>query len=89
MIPLNRATMVYSMIGYECGEKPIFRSYSHAIAYDPEDHSFAAIGLSVEQYRGLDNIVLKYGDGYHPKWAGYILLAKSELVESFRQHFGK
>lgn len=80
--------MIYSMLGAE-GSKPIFRSYSHAIAYDPEDHSFAAIGLPVEQFRQLDNVVLKYGDGYHAKWAGYVLMNKAELVESFKQHFGR
>lgn len=86
-MPLSRAIMVYSMIDFADVDKPVFRSYNNALAYDPTDHTFAAVGLTFEAYRELENIVLKHGSGYHAKWAGYVFMTKGELVESYRSHF--
>ena len=82
IVPLSRAMMIYSVMGFE-NDKPIFKSYGHAIAYDPADHSFASVGMSLEKFRETDNIVLKYSSEYYPKWDSYRQCTKMEIADKF------
>lgn len=91
MIPVAKAITVYTMVGTWCTEehpklKPTLESCGHAIAYDPETHSFAAMGMTVEQYRADPYVVLRWSDKYCPKWENYQAMTRDKLVESWQKH---
>ncbi|EAQ96398.1 hypothetical protein [Congregibacter litoralis] len=59
------------------------------LAFDPETHTVATVGLTVQMAQKLDNFYINEGSGFYPKWAGFKRMQKSQLVESYREYLDK